>query len=92
MLAGLNRLMERKVEVNVLVLVNKANVDHASDVYRYITDLGIRYVQFIPCVETDRNGRLRPFAITGEEWGAFLTEIFELWGCRRHTPHLDPRL
>lgn len=78
-LTGLDRLRGHGVEVNVLVLVSKANVNHATEVYRYLTNLGIRYLQFIPCVELDHNGLPRSYSITGEEWGDFLSEVFELW-------------
>jgi uncharacterized protein len=77
--SALRRLQSHGVEVNVLVLVSKANVEHAAQVYRYVTDLGIRYLQFIPCLEVDGTGTPLPYAISGEEWGRFLVEIFDIW-------------
>lgn len=78
-LRGLEILKRRKVEFNILVLVNKANVTRASEVYRYLISKGYLFHQYIPCVEFDENGQLLPFAITGEEWGNFLCELFDEW-------------
>ena len=76
---GIGKLARRGVEFNILVLVSAANVGHARDVYRYLCDNGFAYHQYIPCVEFDDDGRLEPFAITGEHWGRFLCEIFDEW-------------
>lgn len=74
------RCLERnKVEYNILTLVNSANVDRGGEVYRYLCDMGIRFHQYIPCVEFDNNNNKMPFAITGEEWGKFLCDVFDEW-------------
>ena len=78
-LKGIERLKRHKVEFNILVLVSQANVNRAGEVYRYLVDSGFYYHQYIPCVEFDDHGKLRPFAISGPEWGNFLCEIFDLW-------------
>ena len=79
-LRGVEILERNNVEYNVLTLVSSANVGRAREVYRYLRDdLGVRYHQYIPCVEFDPEGNLLPHAITGEQWGAFLLEIFEEW-------------
>jgi uncharacterized protein len=76
---GIETLQRHGVEVNILTLVSQANVNHARDVYRYLLQQGFHYQQYIPCVEFDDQGSLLPFAITGEEWGEFLCELFDLW-------------
>lgn len=78
-LRGLEILKRQKVDFNILVLVSQANVGHAREVYRYLVKQGFLFHQYIPCVEFDKNGRLLPFAITGEEWGKFLCELFDEW-------------
>lgn len=78
-MSGLERLRGHGVEVNALVLVNKENVKHAREVYEFLKDHRLFYQQYIPCVEFDREGELAPYAITGQEWGDFLGEIFDLW-------------
>lgn len=76
---GIERLTRERVEFNILVLVNAANVKHARKVYTYLRDKGFYYHQYIPCVEFDKDGRPLPFAITGRQWGDFLCGIFDEW-------------
>ena len=78
-LRGIRRLEKHGVEFNILVLVSQSNVRRAAEVFRFLTDNGWFYHQYIPCVEFDAKGRLRPYAISGAEWGAFLCELFDVW-------------
>ena len=78
-LKGIETLEKHQVEFNILVLVSQANVAYAREVYRYLRDHGFLFHQYIPCVEFDENGELLPFAISGEEWGSFLCELFDEW-------------
>lgn len=78
-MAGVDRLRAHGVDVNALVLVNKANVHRARDVYEFLKIHKLLYHQYIPCVEFEPSGELSPFSITGEEWGDFLCELFVLW-------------
>ena len=76
---GLNKLKKQQVEPNILTLVSQANVHNPLEIYSYLKQEGYRYQQYIPCVEFDEQGMLLPFAITGEQWGDFLCEIFDKW-------------
>lgn len=77
---GLRRLRDVGVEVNVLTVVNSLNAAQPSRIYQYLKEeLGFRYHQYIPLVEWDADGALRPFAITGDAWGSFLNGIFDEW-------------
>jgi len=78
-LEGITRLKKHGVEFNILALVSKSNVHKAKEVYQYLVKQGFHYHQYIPCVEFDQNGNLLSFSITGEEWGQFLCELFDLW-------------
>jgi len=78
-LRGIETLRRHKVEFNILTLVNSENVKRGKEVYKYLKDMDIFYHQYIPCVEFDENGNLMPYAISGEEWGNFLCEIFDEW-------------
>ncbi|MFC1761609.1 anaerobic sulfatase maturase [Planctomycetota bacterium] len=79
---GITLLQNYRVEFNVLVLVNKANVTEAKDVYHYLVECGYYSQQYIPCVEFGSNGELESYAIKGQEWGTFLSSIFDEWyGC-----------
>jgi uncharacterized protein len=76
---GLETLKRHGVEFNILVLVSRANVRQAAEVYQYLIRQGLFYHQYIPCVEFDAEGNLLPFAIDGDEWGEFLCNIFNEW-------------
>jgi uncharacterized protein len=39
------------VEVNVLTTVNRESARHPLEVYRFIRDLGVQFIQFIPVIE-----------------------------------------
>lgn len=72
-------LGKHKVEFNILILVSKANVGKAREVYKYLTENGFYYHQYIPCVEFGSDGKLLPYSINGWEWGNFMCEIFDSW-------------
>ncbi|MHC4606705.1 MAG: anaerobic sulfatase maturase [Planctomycetota bacterium] len=72
-LRAIEILDRRHVQFNILVLVSRANVGHAREVYRYLRDRGFHHHQYIPCVAPAE------FAVTGEEWGEFLCAVFEEW-------------
>ncbi|MHA2184245.1 MAG: anaerobic sulfatase maturase [Promethearchaeota archaeon] len=78
-LRGINHLRNHNVEFNILCLVNNKTVKKPGEIYQYLKDEGFLYHQYIPCVEFDEQGKLKPFSITGEDWGDFLCEIFEQW-------------
>jgi uncharacterized protein len=72
-------LRSHDVEFNILVLVNRANVDRPRAIYDYLCEHGFLFHQYIPCAEFDDEGRPLPFSITGEEWGDFLCGIYDAW-------------
>ncbi len=77
---GLDCLKRNRVEYNVLTLVSQSNVSHPVDVYHYLRDdLGVKFHQYIECVEFQSDGSLQPFAITGKAWGDFLCAIYDEW-------------
>ncbi|MCG8335987.1 MAG: anaerobic sulfatase maturase [Proteobacteria bacterium] len=76
---GIELLEKHHVECNILILVSKANVNAAKQVYQYLVNRGHNYHQYIPCVEINQKGEPEPYAINGEEWGKFLSELFHAW-------------
>ncbi len=89
--AGLELLRTKRVEFNVLVTLNARNAPHAGDIYRYFVNRGVRWLQFIPIVERDEQGRVREFSCTGEQFGRFMLEVFDLWR-DRHVGVVSERL
>jgi len=77
---GLECLKRNKVEYNVLTLVSQSNVRHPVETYHYLRDeLGVKFHQYIECVEFESDGSLQPFAVTGKEWGDFLCAVYDEW-------------
>ena len=79
---GLELLKKHQVEFNVLVTLNKANIVHAGDIYRYFTNREAQYLQFIPILERDEAGQPQGFSCTAEQYGRFLLDVYELWRSR----------
>jgi uncharacterized protein len=86
---GLRLLQKHNVEYNILTTVNRVNGDYPLEVYRFLRDdAGTDWMQFIPVVErVDEDGNpadLRgSFAsersVQPEQFGRFLTTIFDEW-------------
>lgn len=88
---GIEILRRHGVEFNILTLVSQANVRRAVELYRYLCDQGFSYQQYIECVEFDRQGRRRPWAIEPEAWGDFLCALYDEW-VRTDTRRVSIRL
>ena len=80
-MAGIENCREQGAEFNILVLLNHVNVQHPDELFDFYTELGIEYLQFVPCVEksADDPHIAAPFSITPEEYGRFLIRIFDRW-------------
>jgi uncharacterized protein len=72
-------LQREQIEFNVLCVISQANVRRAKDVYQYFRRSGIDNLQFIPLAEFLPDGAKEPDAISGEEYGQFLCELFDVW-------------
>lgn len=80
-IAGLQLLLHHEVEVNALVTVNRHNMTRPLEVYRHLTEQGLRHLQFIPIVERTGPGshKLAPWSVRPEGYGNFLCSIFDYW-------------
>ncbi|MHC4169475.1 MAG: SPASM domain-containing protein [Planctomycetota bacterium] len=68
------------VEFNTLTLLNAKNTEHPDEVFDFLTGLGVRFLQFIPCVEVDpETGKIADFSVTPKQYGDFLCRIFDRW-------------
>ena len=76
---GIDHLRNAKAEFNILCLVNSENVEKPKELYKYYKEKNFNFLQFIPCVEYDKNGDLTHYSITGKQWGIFLRELFDIW-------------
>ncbi len=81
-LKAIRRLRRHGVQFNILTLVTDASVRRAKEIYRYFRSQGFLFQHYIPCVEFDAQGRLRPYSVNGEDWGRFLCDLFDEWKLR----------
>jgi uncharacterized protein len=77
---AIERMKDTTVEFNTLTLVNNLTADHSDEVFDFLIDLGVRYLQFIPCVEVDpHSGAIAEFAVSPKQYGDFLCRMFDRW-------------
>lgn len=77
---GLRVLKRHQVDFNVLTTVHKANVEHPLEVYRFLRDrIKTSFIQLIPIVELDDKGSVTDRSVSGDQYGSFLTQVFDEW-------------
>jgi uncharacterized protein len=72
-------LRRHEVEFNILSLVTPMGAARGAELYRFFVGEGFTYLQFIPCVERTPDGRLAPYTVGAEEYGRFLSDLFDAW-------------
>jgi len=77
---GIKSCKRHQVEFSALVLLNNLNVEHPQELFNFLVENELTYVQFIPCVERDpATGGVADFSITPRQYGDFLCRLFDLW-------------
>ena len=79
-LRTLQLLQKRDVRVNALCVVTEQCAKHPDQVYGSLKKLGLRFMQFIPCLDplVEERG-MHPFSLRPETFGRFLCRCFDLW-------------
>jgi uncharacterized protein len=90
--AAIALLQKHRAEVNTLTCVQRENGAHPLEVYRFLRDLGVRHMQFIPVVERAADGapgvehqvrgaptRVASWSVGPEQYGRFLCAVFDEW-------------
>lgn len=69
------------VAVNALSVINDHSVNYPEEIYSFLKEKGLNYMQFIPCVEIDPidQEKIASFSVPPEKFGNFLCRIFDLW-------------
>lgn len=91
---GIKLLKKHGVEWNAMAVVNADNANHPLEFYRFFKENGCQFLQFTPIVERltrHEDGRtlasladkdeisLSEASVTPEQWGYFLSAIFDEW-------------
>ncbi len=79
-------LLKHSVEFNTLTCVHRHNADRPGRVYRFLRDVGVGHMQFIPVVErlADSTSDAAHAAVSSRsvrpgQFGRFLTGVFDAW-------------
>ncbi|MFP4581650.1 MAG: anaerobic sulfatase maturase [Candidatus Sumerlaeia bacterium] len=74
-------MISRGVPVNALTVINDYSWQYPEEIYDFHRSLGLTYMQFIPCVETDPDDPTHeaPFSVKPEQYGEFLCRVFDRW-------------
>ena len=75
-ISGINTLKRHDVEFNILAVVTKTAASAPAIMYMVLKEY--KYLQFIPVID-DFNTEMSNFSLSAEEYGRFLTEVFELY-------------
>ena len=77
---ALSLLEKHSVEVNLLCVVTKQCARSGQKVYQSLKKLGVRYLQFIPCLDPMEDPRgAAPYSLTPDAYGHFLCALFDAW-------------
>ncbi len=73
------RLEAHSAQYNVLTVLTNELARHPAQVWRFITDERIGYIQLIPCLSELGSADPGPWALTPARFSRFYTELFSLW-------------
>lgn len=79
--ASAKRMLDAGLAVNALIVVNDYSVRFPDEIYAFHKNFGLSHMQYIPCVETERDNpsRVLDFSVPAEGYGSFLCRLFDLW-------------
>lgn len=73
-------LQKKKVDVNLLCVVSRLCAKSPVKVYHSLQKLGVRYLQFIPCLDPlDAPRGSMVYSLTPDLYGKFLCSLFDEW-------------
>ncbi|NLA61565.1 MAG: anaerobic sulfatase maturase [Firmicutes bacterium] len=73
------RLKAHGIRPDLLCTVTSTAAEDPLGVYRALRDLDTGWMQFIPIVRRDAEGRVTPDSVTPEDYGDFLCAVFDEW-------------
>lgn len=70
------------VPYNILTVITDSSAKKAAYLYKFYKRNHFPYIQFIPCMDEPNRGNsgsYSEYAVTSENYGKFLCELFDLW-------------
>lgn len=79
-MANVEMLKAKKVDFNILAVVNDMSALQIKKTYRFFKKNGLNYLQFIPCLDPlfEAPGT-KDYGLSPGIYGQFLIELFNLW-------------
>lgn len=80
-MAGIEALRKRSVELNILCVVSPHNVHMAHDLMQFYRREGLTYLQFIPAMDFQSSEPFKPpsYLIDLGQYGELLVSLFDEW-------------
>lgn len=69
---------EYDVQYNILSVVTSYGARHINKIYSFYKKLGVKFVQFIPCLDEDEQ-QSKYYSLDNKRYGDFLKKLFDLW-------------
>lgn len=77
---NLRLLQDKHVETNLLCVVTRQCAKHPEKYYRVLKNLGVSFLQFIPCLDPlDVPRGSMQYSLTPKLYGSFLSGLFDEW-------------
>ena len=77
---NLRLLQDKHVETNLLCVVTRQCAKHPEKYYRVLKNLGVSFLQFIPCLDPlDVPRGSMQYSLTPKFYGSFLCGLFDEW-------------
>ena len=78
---GFQLLMEQGINPEILCVINAENVRFPQIIYNFFKQTGATYITFLPLVEPEPGSPtgVSKRSVPAEEFGSFLSEIFDEW-------------
>lgn len=74
-----NMFDKYKVEYNILSVLTNELSRKPEEMWKFIKDENIKYIQFIPCLDDIDNKSHNEYALSPENFAYFYKSIFKLW-------------
>jgi len=74
----IKRLREANIPFSILTVVSRMNINYPEKVFNFIYNLQPQFWRIIPCYDINKEGKLKDYAISPEEYHNFLFEIFKI--------------
>ncbi len=77
--AAARRLQAHGIQPDLLCTVTSAVAEEPLSVYRALRDIDTGWMQFLPIVRRESDGRVTPESVSPEAYGRFLCTVFDHW-------------